>query len=94
MACPACGVPDGCQPAAELRGSFSLLAFLAGGLFAVLFHNASRPRKMQCNKCGSFFSIRTPFSKVSRAIFWLLVAPTVIGIIILLLRLLNILFTR
>lgn len=93
-ACPACGALDGYKPTIELRGSFSLVAFLAGGLLAVLFRNAGRPKRVQCNKCGALFNIRTPSSKVSLVIFWLLVAPTVILIIILLLLLLNIFFAH
>ncbi|SRR5579862_2525137 len=92
--CPACGAYDCYKPAIELRGSFNVFVFLAGGLFAVLFHNAGRPRRVQCNQCGALFNIRTRSARVSRVIFWLLVAPTVISIIILLLLLLCTFFAR
>jgi len=45
--CPECGAGGDFKPAVELRGSFSLLAFLAGGLIAVLFRNAGRERRVQ-----------------------------------------------
>jgi len=76
-ACPACGGQDH-TAALALRGSFSWLVFLAGGFIAVLFHNASRQRRVQCNGCGHFFGIRTPMSKLSLVVFWFLIAPTVV----------------
>ena len=39
MICPSCGAQDDCKPAVELRGSSSLLVYLAGVLLAVLFLN-------------------------------------------------------
>jgi hypothetical protein len=92
--CPACGALDDYKPAVELRGSFSLLVFLAGGLLAVFFHNAGRPKRVQCNKCGALFNIRTPLTNVSSVIFWLLVAPTIIVLLILLVALLYSFFAR
>jgi hypothetical protein len=92
--CPACGALDDYKPAVELSGSFSLLVFLVGGLFAVLFHNAGRHRRVQCNKCGALFNLRTPVSRVSRVIFWLLVAPMLIGIVLFLIFLLHTFFAR
>lgn len=94
MACPVCGAFDGYKPAVELRGSFSWLIFLAGGLFAVLFRNAGRTRRVRCNKCGALFNIRTPLSIVSLVIFWLLVAPTIIGLAFLLFYALYAFFAR
>lgn len=92
--CPACGAFDGYKPVAELRGSFSLIIFLIGGLLAVIFRNAGRPRRVQCNTCGALFNIHTPATKVSRVIFWLLVAPAVLALVILLLHLLFIVSGR
>ena len=82
--CPACGVSDDYKPAVELRGSFNLLAFLAGGLLAVIFHNASRKKRVRCNKCGAFFSIQTRLSKLSLVFFWLLVLPAIAVILVVL----------
>jgi hypothetical protein len=90
--CPICGALDGYKPVIELRGSFSLIVFLLGGLFAVIFRNAGRPRRMQCNTCGALFNIHTPSTIVSRVIFWLLVVPSLLAILILLLHLLAIFF--
>jgi DNA-directed RNA polymerase subunit RPC12/RpoP len=78
VACPACGAPDNYRTGIALRGSFSWLIFFLGGFLAVLFRNASRQRRVQCNVCGVLFGIRTPLSKVSLVIFWLLMAPTII----------------
>jgi hypothetical protein len=78
VVCPACGAHDDFKTGIALRGSFSWLVFFLGGFIAVMFHNASRQRRVQCNACGGFFGIRTPLSKVSLAIFWLLIAPTII----------------
>ncbi len=86
-ACPACG----CQNHSEvlaLRSSFSWLAFLAGGFIAVLFHNASRETRVQCSKCGHFFGIRSPMSKLSLIVFWFLIAPTIVAIACLLVAML------
>ncbi len=94
IACPACGALDDYKPAVDLCGSFNLLVFLSGGLLGVLFYNAGRPRRVQCNKCGALFNLRTPLSRFSRVIFWLLVAPTVVSIIILLLLLLYTFFVH
>jgi hypothetical protein len=61
-------------------------------LFAVIFRNAGRPRRMQCNTCGALFNVHTPSSRVCRVILWLLVAPVILAILILLLHLLIIFF--
>lgn len=92
--CPACGAADDYSATMELRGSFSWLAFLAGGIFAVLFRNAGRPRKVRCNKCEAIFDIRTPFTKISLVVLWLLVCPTIIVLIVLVVALLHTIFAR
>lgn len=91
--CPACGAQD-CAPAVELRDSFSLPVILAGGILALLFRNAGRRRKLRCNKCGELFEICTPLSKVSVALFRLLICPTIAGLVILLFALLYTLFSH
>lgn len=73
----------------ELRGSFSWLIFFAGGIFAVLFRNAGRRRKVRCNQCEALLTIRTPLSQVSLFFFWLLISPTIVVLIILLVALLG-----
>src|SRR5258708_7166621 len=86
VVCPACGARNDWKAGMDLRGSFSWFVFFLGGFIAVLFHNASRQRRVQCNACGAFFDIRTPLSKLSLVIFWLLIAPTIIVIAFVLLR--------
>src|SRR6266498_3044419 len=83
--CPTCGVRDDYKAGIALRGSFSWFIFFLGGFIAVLFHNASRQRRVQCNACGAFFGIRTPLSKLSLFIFWLLIAPTIVVLVFVLL---------
>jgi hypothetical protein len=90
--CPSCGATSGFAPAVELRGSFSWFVFLAGGIFAVLFRNAGRRKKVKCNNCGTLFEIRSTLSTVSLVFFWLLICPTVITLIILLLNFLYTVF--
>ena len=68
-----------------MRGSFSWVVFVLGGFIAVLFHNASRERRVQCNPCRAIFGIRSPLSKVSVVIFWLLIIPGIITLILVLL---------
>jgi len=92
--CPACGASDGYTPTVELRGSFSVPVFLAGGLLAVLFRNAGRSRRVRCNKCEAVFSVRTPLSKVSLVIFCLLICPTIVALIILLVALAGSMFSH
>src|SRR5687767_13960632 len=60
MTCPACGVPETFTEVAAFRSSFSWIAFLMGGFLAVLFHNASREVRVQCNACEKIFGIQTP----------------------------------
>src|SRR5437763_11126878 len=91
VVCPACGAPDDYKAAIALRGSFNWAVYFFGGFLGVLFHNASRQQRVQCNACGEFFGIRSPMSKVSLAIFWLLVAPSVL---ILLFLLISAIFAR
>jgi len=92
--CPACGASDGYTPTGELRGSFSWPVFLAGGFLAVLFRNAGRSRRVRCNKCEEVFNIRPPLSKVSLVIFWLLIGPSIVALIILLVTLLGSIFSH
>src|SRR4051812_43051258 len=57
--CPACGSDD-YRSIVQLNGSFSWVAFLAGGLLAVVFRNTARPKRVCCNKCETVFDIRSP----------------------------------
>jgi hypothetical protein len=79
--CPQCGGADDFTQAIEFRSSFSLPVFLLGGLLAVIFRNAGRPRRLRCNKCDTRFYVSSPLSKASRVIFWLLVIPSIIVLI-------------
>ena len=92
--CPACGGLADCPPVVQPRGSFSLSVFLAGGLLAVLFHNASQPKRVRCVQCETVFSIRAPCAKVSGVFFWLLIAPAGLAMVILLIHLLTLLLVR
>lgn len=94
VACPACGTQNDFKFVVNPRSSFSWPAFLAGGLFAVLFRNVSRGRKVRCNRCETGFYIRSPFSKLSLVIFWLLVSPTVIVLIAFLIYLIVAMFSH
>jgi hypothetical protein len=87
VTCPACGVADDFTFTVEPRGSFSLPAFLAGGILAVIFRNFAHGRRVRCNKCEARFYYRSPLSKVSRVIFWILVTPAIITLIVLLIHL-------
>jgi len=86
VVCPACGAHDNYKNCIALRGSFSWLVFFLGGFFAVLFHNASRERRVQCNACSALFGIRTPLSKLSLVILWLLILPTIIVLLLALIQ--------
>lgn len=92
--CPKCGAVDDYAPAVDLRGSFSWLVFFAGGILAVLFRNAGRQRRVRCKHCDALFSVPAPFSKLSWVIFWLLVCPTIILLVICLLALLHAVFSH
>ena len=92
--CPACGAADDYTPTVELRSAFSWPVFLVGGFLAVLFRNAGRRRKVRCNKCEKLFDIRTPLSRVSLVIFWLLISPTILVLVIWLLALLGSIFSH
>ena len=90
VVCPACGAHDNYENCIALRGSFSWVMFFLGGFIAVLFHNASRERRVQCNACSAIFGVRTRLSKLSLVILWLLILPTIVAI---LLKLLSALFS-
>ena len=92
--CPACGAVDGYTPVVELRGSFSWLIFFIGGIFAVVFRNAGRRRKVRCNKCEATFYIRSPLSIVSLAIFWLLMGLAIVFLILLLITAIHTFFSH
>jgi hypothetical protein len=94
MRCPTCGATDNFTPAVELRASFNWLVFLAGGLLAIVFRNAGRPRKMRCNQCAAIFETRTSLSTLSLVIFWLLIGPTIIALIWLLVAMIFALFSN
>jgi uncharacterized membrane protein YvbJ len=79
--CPACGAVEDYSSAIELRSSFSWPIFFVGGLLAVMFRNAGREKRVRCNKCEQLFNIRTPISKLSRAVFWILVCPAILTLI-------------
>jgi hypothetical protein len=81
VACPSCGALESVKPKVEFRSSFSLPVFLLGGIFAVIFRNAGRGKKMRCHNCGTIFTVRSAMGKVSRVIYWVLVAPSVALII-------------
>jgi hypothetical protein len=94
VACPQCGAADDFTPVIDVRGSFSLFAFLFGGLIAVLFRNAGKARPVRCNKCEARFYVSSPLSKISRVIFWLLVTPTIICLGIVLIMIIHTLFSQ
>src|SRR5258705_11423901 len=60
VTCPQCGAADDYSQAIEFRSSFSLPVFLLGGLIAVIFRNAGRPRRLRCNKCQTRFYFSSP----------------------------------
>ena len=82
--CPTCGAPDNYQDCIALRGSFSWVVFFLGGFIAVLFRNAGRERRVQCNACSAIFGIRSLLSKLSLVIFWLLILPGIIALVLVL----------
>jgi len=92
--CPACGTLDDFTRTIELRGSFSWAVFFFGGIFAVLFRNAGRKRKVRCNKCETLFDIRSPLARVSLVIFWLLICPTIVALLILVITFLHSIFSH
>lgn len=75
VVCPKCGAAGDFSDVVGTHASFSWPAFLAGGIFAVLFLNAGRMKRVRCNRCEARFYIRRPYTTVSRLIFWILVAP-------------------
>jgi DNA-directed RNA polymerase subunit RPC12/RpoP len=88
VVCPKCGEQDNYKPAIPLRGSFSVPAYLIGGLLGLLFFNASRKRRVQCNVCDAFFDIRSPYARVALVVFWILVLPTLLVFALLLISML------
>lgn len=92
--CPQCGAADDFTPVPEVRSSFSLPVLLLGGLIAVVFRNAGRPRRVRCNKCEARFYVSSTFSKISRVIFWLLVAPSILALIIALIMMIHVIFSH
>jgi ribosomal protein S27E len=80
VTCPQCGATDDFTQVIDARGSFSIPAFLLGGLIAVFFRNAGKARRVRCNKCEARFYVFGPLSKLARVIFWLLVTPAIIGL--------------
>jgi hypothetical protein len=94
VACPQCGATDEFTPVIDARGSFSLPAFLFGGLIAVMFRNAGKSRRVRCNKCETRFYISSPLSKISRVIFWLLVSPAIFLLSLTLIAIIHALFSH
>jgi hypothetical protein len=80
VSCPKCGTVDNYRPALGLRSSFSLGTFLLGGIWAVIFQNAGRPKRVMCGHCETLFDIQTPGSRLSKAIFWLLISPVILAL--------------
>jgi len=78
VTCPQCGAADDFSYLPEAHSSFSLTAFLFGGLVAVFLRNAGRSRRVRCNRCQARFSISRILNKVSQVLFWFQVAPRVI----------------
>src|ERR1700743_835625 len=77
ITCPACAAVGDNTFTVTPRSSFSLLAFLSGGILAVLFRNAGGNRRVLCNRCDARFYVRTPLSRISLVLFWLVVSPTI-----------------
>jgi len=63
-------------------------------LVAVFLYNASRKRRVQCNKCGTLFSIHARLSKLSLTFFWMLIGPAVIFVVVSLLLVLKSFFSH
>ena len=80
--CPQCGEAEDFTHVMDFGGSFNLPAFLLGGLIGVMLRNAGKARAVCCNKCQTRFYLSTPFSKISRMMFWFLVTPTIILLIL------------
>jgi len=94
VTCPQCGAADDFTQVIDSRGSFSLTAFLFGGLMAVFLRNAGKARRVRCNKCDARFYVSSLLSKISRVIFWLLVAPSIICLGILLIMIIHTLISH
>jgi hypothetical protein len=82
VVCPECGAADDYTGLIARRSSFSVITFLLGGILAVMFRNAGSPRRVKCNKCEARFDLTSPFSKFSQVIYWLLVTPAIIGLLV------------
>jgi hypothetical protein len=91
--CPACGAADDYTSTVALRSSFSWIVFFAGGLPAVLFRNAGRRTRVRCNQCKGLFNVRTRASKLSLILFWAVICPTIIGLIVFLIVLFHTVFS-
>lgn len=94
VSCPKCGAVDNYRAAVRLRSSFNLGTFLLGGIWAVILHNAGRPRRVMCGHCEALFDIRTRGSKLSKGMFWLLISPVIFAIGFALLALIRALLSR
>jgi uncharacterized Zn-finger protein len=90
--CPQCGAADDYTVTVQPHRAFSWGIFFLGGLLAVMFRNGGRRRRVRCNQCDARFSIRTPLSRISLVIFWLLVGPTIIYLALLLIAFITGLF--
>jgi hypothetical protein len=74
--CPHCGTLAGYKPAIKLKQSFSLIAFLTGGIWGVILLNSARAKRVKCNACERIFTVRPPSSKILLLLLlWLLLAP-------------------
>lgn len=92
--CPHCGSTDDYTFTVEARGSFNLPVFVLGGIFAVMFRNAGRARRVRCNKCDARFYVRSRLSQVSRILFWLLIAPGLVWLLIVVAGFIRMFFLR
>lgn len=93
VTCPKCGAQDNYTEAMQLRSSFSLGAFLLGGIFAVMFRNTGKPTRVRCNQCETLFSIPTPGAKFSQLGFWLLMIPGILLLVLVIYAIIHALFT-
>jgi len=74
--CPHCGTLAGYKPAIKLKQSFSLIAFLTGGIWGVILLNAGRAKRVKCNACEGIFTVCPPSSKILLfVLLWVVLAP-------------------
>jgi uncharacterized Zn-finger protein len=92
--CPNCGISGDYRPIIVARGSFSFPIFFAGGIFAVIFRNVGRGRMVRCNHCETRFTVHTPFSKLAKILFWILLGPMIVFAVLLLLNLVRMFFSK